>query len=235
MTCFGEKTAWWAFQTTDVDRVRELVLGPSRGRPIDWDAGVTASYEGSLLVTPAIDGFVLATSTTWLDLWRDNEMSERATDWVDRTGWAIQYYASDRITSFYGWGRLDEDFTGHRELVKHADDCIDNLGTITAAERALVAALLRDGAPFGFPDADIRSRALDRACAALAAFEVSLAGATVRRGPLADTPPDDVPTLAALLVAIGPDHVASRWSVDPNTLDERDPAVPGPCWVGDPS
>jgi hypothetical protein len=43
---------------------------------------------------------------------------------------------------------------------------------------------------------------------------------------------DDLGTIAALNLAIDPDRVAARWSVDPNTLEDR-ADLPDTCWLGE--
>ena len=81
---FGEKTAWCTFRTTDVERVCEVLFKDKKPRRVSWEEGVDAAYhwpdigDAKVLVTPAIDGFVLAMTQGWLGWWRGGDLIARA-------------------------------------------------------------------------------------------------------------------------------------------------------------
>jgi hypothetical protein len=57
---FGEETAWCAFQTTEVDRVCEVLFKDRKPRPVSWEEGVDAASHwpdigfAKVLVTPRL-------------------------------------------------------------------------------------------------------------------------------------------------------------------------------------
>ena len=247
---FGEKTAWCAFQTTEVDRVCDVLFKDRKPRSVSWEEGVDAAYHwpdiglAKVLVTPPIDGYVLAMTQGWLGWWKggdliardlghdaDNvgEITTRASEWGGDLGCDAQFYASHRVYDLYGWGRTrftEVDEARDRVFIKYIGEFTESLGAITPEERALVASLLESWESFGFPSAELlASRLADDRVELLdlvAAGQFELVGAGR----------EDLETIAALRLAIGPDHVAARWGIDPNTLDERSD-VPAACWLGE--
>jgi len=247
---FGEKTAWCAFQTTDVERVCEVLFKDRRPLPVSWEEGVEAAYDwpavgfAKVLVTPPIDGYVLAMTQGWLGWWKggdviaralgldaDNvgDIATRASEWGGELCCDAQFYASHRGYGLYGWGRVrftEVDDDRERLFVKCTGEFIECHGAITAEERALAASIHDSWAALGFPSAEHLSSRLEEQRALLpgrlASGQLVLAGAG----------PDDIDTIAVLHVAIGPDHVAARWSVDPNTLEERSD-LSATCWLGE--
>ncbi len=245
---FGEKTAWCAFQTADAERVCEVLFKDRKPRRVSWQEGVDASYDwpdigySKVLVTPPIDGWVLATTQGWLGWWsggdriardlgRDDgeagEIATRASEWGGELECEAQCYASHRGYGLYGWARFPfTEVDRDRVFTKYTGEFVESRGAITSEERALAASLVDSWESFGFHSAEaLASR--------LAEEHAELVG-LVEAGQfeLVGIGRDDLATSAALRLAIGPDHVAARWSVDPNTLDERSD-VPGTCWLGE--
>jgi hypothetical protein len=248
-TPFGEKTAWWAFKTETVDSVLKLLVEThclKSVRTVGWDDGVAASYDtsdpdyGNVLLTPPIDGFVLATSQRWLNWWGDDiEVAARASEWVDRLGVEIQYFASERVSGLYGWGKVTEDFED-RTFVKRDHTVLHQAGAITEAERHAIDAVASDCVSHGYLDAaSLQQEISDLRNEFLTSLEhgrmlLADGSATFEHGPFAGVSRDDLRTIAALCVSVEPAQVAARWSVDPNLLDERPDAdgIPTSCWVG---
>jgi hypothetical protein len=247
---FGEKTAWCAFQTTDVERVGEVLFKDRKPRPVSWEEGVDAAYDwpafgfAKVLVTPPIDGYVLAMTQGWLGWWKggdiiardlgrdaDNvgEIATRASEWGGDLCCDAQFYASHRVYGLYGWGRarftdLDED--RERVFIKYTGEFTESHGVITPEERVLAASVHDSWAALGFVSAQQLASRLDEERAELlrqlesGQFELVGAGR------------DDLDTIVALHLAIDPGQVAARWSVDPNTLDERSDLL-ATCWLGE--
>jgi len=177
-TSFGEKTAWWAFKTTNADSIVKFLMGSGLEledvRETTWQDGVERSYDtsdpdyGSVLITPPIDGYVLATSRYWLGWWSDLEVTSRASEWVDRLGIEVQYFSSERISGLYGWGKVTEDFE-ERAFVHRGWDVLYNAGPISDDERRVIDAVARDCVSFGFLDAAQFADHIEQASAQLRA------------------------------------------------------------------
>jgi hypothetical protein len=237
---FGEKTAWFAFKTTDVERVRNLVFGTEPFEAVDWETAVDESYQdpddgfGMALVMPPIDGFILAASRAWLPWFIEGEMAVRCGEWAWDTQWEIQYYANERVIGAYGWGRVDE-MSEFRHFAKGTYTLTRCEGTITPEERALAHEFLRDGARWGYEE-ETKSLTLDRVrdeiLQARRDGEVQLLDGVM--SPVGEIAKEELDVLAALVIAIRPDDVAGRWGIDPNQLDEREAWTASPtCWLGE--
>lgn len=228
---FGEKTAWLAFKTGDFNRVRVLLFGADADRDVAWDDGVHASYEwtdvntANVFVTPPIEPkrrrgavrgtFILATGTGLLRWWihghsyaelnglacpplMHNELVTRAAAWSRDWQLEIQCFANQRNIGLYGWARVRPDATVRR-FSKLDNDLLEHEGELTDEERALAAAV-------PVPE---RDELCERVPTSVAADEVAI--------------------VAALLnVAVGPDDVAARWSLYPDTLER----LPMHGWLG---
>lgn len=243
---FGEKTAWCAFQTTDVDAVCVTLFRNAKPRPVSWTEGVDAAYEwptierANVLVTPPINGHVLAMTQGWLSWWTrgdliaralgrdaDNvgEIMTRASEWGGELGCDAQFYASHREYGVYGWGRVrftEVDTDRDRIFTHYLGELTESRGAVTREERALVAALHDSWETFGFDSAEQLATRLESELR-----ELLDAG----RFELVDAGPEDLPTIAALRLMSDPGRVAARWSVDPNTLDEHSD-IGATCWLG---
>lgn len=197
-----------------------------------------------ILVTPAIDGFVLAMTQGWLGWWRGGdsiarankldagnagEITMRMSEWHGAVACdEVQFFASHRRYGLCGWGRYRFTDTEYDERVfmKYLGEFVESHGAITAAERALAASIRDNWAALGFLSAEQIASRLEEERAELlgrlASGQFELVGAGH----------EDLGTIAALHLAIGPDRVAARWSVDTNTLEERSD-IPDTCWLGE--
>ena len=103
---FGYKCMWFAVKTTNVeDVVKEIGLkSPQR---CNWKSGIAAAYEGSIFVTPTVNGWTLVVGQD-LPTMDDNDRRKQTEALLvklsSRFGEA-QHYGTHRVVEFHAWAK----------------------------------------------------------------------------------------------------------------------------------
>lgn len=95
---FGYKTGWLAVHADSHEQV-VTALGLRRTEDVDWAEGVRRAYEEGVLVTPPVNGWVLAMGRDILVGPPDITRLSRVLDTE------VQRFASHRVSDAYEWGR----------------------------------------------------------------------------------------------------------------------------------
>lgn len=136
---FGYKTAWFAVRGTETGQVIDA-LGLEDVKHKGWAQGLEAVGEGSVFVTPPVDGWVLI--VVGLELCPDTQdkidrIEELLLDLSSRFG-TTQYFASYRVVDFVAWARAqDGKLLSAVSFCSELDGFVWLAGAMSADERAL--------------------------------------------------------------------------------------------------
>ena len=143
---FGYKTSWLAVRSIDAAAIA-AALGFADPDRTPWAQGIKAAYEGSVFVTPPIDGWTLVVGDAVAPLveqahggWRANliELSERFGE--------VQMFTTHRGSELHGWAMARSGTVARAYCyVGESGEVRYDEGSQTAAEQEL-------GFDFGDPD-----------------------------------------------------------------------------------
>jgi hypothetical protein len=142
---FGYGCAWIAVTGVPPEQV-VAALGLREVRRAGWHGGVEAAEGDRVFVTPAVRGWVLATSRFAL------APAEGRAAWVAalsaRLGVPVQAFVTDRVPEWHGWV-LARDGQVVRSYGYHGDrsETLENAGRPTPEERALRQAFFDERSP----------------------------------------------------------------------------------------
>jgi hypothetical protein len=220
---FGYKIFWFALKAPDAAAVLDA-LGLGEGTPANWSSGLAAVYgqpsaaERWLFVSPPVDGWRLAISTSWpyptvmarpdIGTRFDAFFAGLMARFDD-----VQFFGSHRVTGFVTWARA---LNGKavRKFAYADGQVLINFGDQTPEEHELGLVDLSGLGPHEAGDAIFRAAGEEEeAEERLLAEGLSLEEARARLDEAGRSPfpgEEDVVDLAAL------------WSIDPTKLADRD-------------
>ena len=138
-TPFGYKCMWFAVKTTNgEDVVKEISL--KSAQRCNWRTGVAAAYEGSIFVTPSVNGWTLIVGQDLPTL--DDDERRKQTEALlvklcERFGEA-QHYGTHRVVGFHAWVRsVGGKITREYAYLGERGERLHDSGNITSEEKAV--------------------------------------------------------------------------------------------------
>lgn len=101
---FGYKCMWFAVKTTDKKRLAEL-LQLSNVSECNWRVGISKAYEGSVFISPPVDGWTLACG--WGLPYGDSKESiaevKKTVQLLSKEFGDAQFFCTHRVTEYHCW------------------------------------------------------------------------------------------------------------------------------------
>ena len=136
---FGYKTAWFAVRTEDGEAVARA-LGLGALAPATAADAIHAGYHaaGKVFITPAIDGWTLAMSSSFFDLGDDRppQFLDTLRRVSSELGTEAQFFLTYRVVEAHAWARASGGQIERAYGLMQGDD-FTNLGAMTTDETAL--------------------------------------------------------------------------------------------------
>lgn len=96
---FGYKCNWLAIRTDDPAKVVEA-LQLTDARPSSWESGIEAGYIGRVFVSPPVDGWILAVSSS---LPSEPDTVAPFIEVLSRHFDEVQYFGTHRVVEYHAW------------------------------------------------------------------------------------------------------------------------------------
>ncbi|CAM3917809.1 hypothetical protein KIPE111705_31525 [Kibdelosporangium persicum] len=105
---FGYKATWLAVRDRPADVVADALRMPERGT-VGWQDGVEAAYQGSVLLTPPVDGWTLVLSRPGPIL--PDPSADGFGEWFAKVSvelGTVRSFVTHRVVEIHGWARADQ-------------------------------------------------------------------------------------------------------------------------------